>query len=165
MANTDSAAKKDYLRQQLAQSRLQLRTLLNGLSPAQWQLPVYGEGEGWTVRDVVTHLVDAEYGMTAQIERIRQGVPTIPEDFDLDRWNKRTVAKMADKTPQELLQSLAQNRAKLLEMLDSIRDDEWEKQGRHPSLRILTIEQYIQTIAGHEAKHAADIGQAVEAGE
>ncbi|MFQ5611512.1 MAG: maleylpyruvate isomerase family mycothiol-dependent enzyme [Anaerolineae bacterium] len=158
---SDSDAKKDKLHQKLTKARLQLRTLLTGLSQEQWQEPVYGEGQDWTVRDMVAHLVDAEYGLTRQIERICQGSSGIPEDFDLAAWNKKAVARMADKSPQELLQTMAQNRVKLLEVLDSIEEADWQKSGRHPSMAILTVEQYFKTIASHEANHTWEIAQAV----
>jgi hypothetical protein len=61
----------------------------------------------------------------------------------------------------ELLQTLAQTRTKTLEVLDSIRDDEWNLTGRHPAQGVITIEQYYQTMAGHDRGHTRDIKKAL----
>jgi uncharacterized protein (TIGR03083 family) len=161
MTNPTTPTKKEQLRHELDRARHELATLLASLQPDQWQLPVYGEGENWTVHNVVSHLVDGEFGMTVQIERIRRGEPTVPEDFDLDRWNKRAVAKMAEKKPEELRQALDNNRSRLLKALETVEENEWGLKGRHSSLRVLSIEQYFYLIASHEARHTADIARMV----
>jgi hypothetical protein len=52
-------------------------------------------------------------------------------------------------------------RARTLQVLDSINEDEWELQGRHPSRGLITIEQYYETIAGHDMTHTRDIKRAL----
>lgn len=152
--------KKTQWRQQLATSRQHLLRVLDQLSPEQWQTVVYSEGNTWSVRDIVSHLVDSENGMSIHIYKIRKGRETVPENFDLNRWNAGVKKRTGDISNSELRQQLDSVRAKLLEGLDTLQDHEWALTGRHPFRGVITIEQYYQTISGHESTHAADIEKA-----
>ncbi len=149
--------KKTELKQKLAQTRAELEALLTSLTPEQWHTPVVSEGDTWTVLDIVAHLVENERGMSIHVYKTRQGKETVPAGFDLTQWNAGLKGRAGSPTPAELMQHLAQNRAKTLEGLDSIGPEEWALTGRHPARGLITIEQYYETIAGHDADHTADI--------
>lgn len=153
--------KKDIWREKLAQARQELLTLLNSLTPDQWNSSVFSENETWTVATVLSHLIDAERGMSIQIHKTRKGEPTVPEGFDIHRWNASVKKRIGDLSPAELLAALESTRAKTLEGLESLQDAEWTLTGRHPTRGIITIEQYYETIAGHDLGHAQDIKQAL----
>ena len=157
-----SEQRKKALREKLAKSRLRLRTLLMRLNGEQWNTEVYHDGEeNWTVVQLVRHLTKAEQGLSINIKRIREGHGGVPEDFDLDRWNKAQVKKRADLGPKDLLAEMAKNRVRVLELIDQIEDDDWDKQGRAPTLEINTISEFLLTITNHEAQHTSDIATAV----
>jgi hypothetical protein len=149
--------KKTELKQKLTQTRTDLESLLASLTNAQWFTPIISEGDTWTVRDIVAHLVENERGMSIHVHKIRQGKETVPEDFDLTQWNAGLKGRMGNPTPAELLEALAQTRAKTMSVLESIGPEEWNLTGRHPSRGPITIEQYYETMADHDAGHAADI--------
>lgn len=146
---------------QLAASRRELLTLLEGLTPAQWQAPVFSEGDTWSVTTVVAHLAENERGMSIHVHKIRKGEETIPPDFDLTRWNAGVKKRTGEQTPAELLALLATTRAKVLEVMASLKEEDWTRTGRHPSRGLITIEQYYETMAGHELTHAQDIRKAL----
>lgn len=154
--------KKTQLKQKLAQTRAELESLLTSLTPEQWHTPIISEGDAWTVMDIVAHLVENERGMSIHVHKIRQGKETVPDGFDLSQWNAGLKGRMGSPTPAELLQNLAQNRAKTLEVLDSIGPEEWGLTGRHPARGSITIEQYYETMAGHDAGHTDDIRSALD---
>jgi uncharacterized protein (TIGR03083 family) len=153
--------KKEMWQGELAQSRQELFTLLHALQPAQWDAVVFSENESWTVATAVSHLIDSERGMSIQVHKTRKGEPTIPEGFDLDRWNAGAKKRLGNLSPAELLAALESTRTKTLEVLASINDEEWALTGRHPSRGVITIEQYYETIAMHDRIHAQDIQQAL----
>jgi hypothetical protein len=153
--------KKTGLKHQLAQAREELTRLLASLTPDQWQTPVVGEGEVWTIRDTVAHLVENERGMSIHVHKIRKGQETVPAGFNLSQWNAGLKDRMGHPTPTELQQTLAQTRAKTLEVLDSIQEDEWSLTGRHPAQGVITVEQYYQTMADHDRSHTHDIKKAL----
>ncbi len=153
-----------HWKNKLTQSRAELMAALEGLSPAEWETPVYSEGDTWTVATVVGHLADSERGMSIHVHKIRKGQPTIPEDFDVERWNAGVKERIGDRTPEELLALLESVRAKTLEVMASLGEEEWTLTGRHPSRGVITVEEYYETIYGHERMHAADIRQALGRG-
>lgn len=154
------SSKKDAIRQKLAAAREGLSGVVKALTDAQWETAVYSEGSDWTVADLFRHVVDAERGMVGLINQIRQGGEGVPADFDLARWNARAVSKSKEKTPAMLIGDMEQNRANLLQMIETLTDEDWGKQGRHGSLQILSIEQICHVVADHEQTHAQDIKRA-----
>ena len=153
--------KKVIWQEKLEQSRQELLALLHSLQAAQWEAIVFSENEPWTVTTAVSHLIDSERGMSIQVHKIRKGEPTVPDEFDLERWNAGVKKRIGNLTSAELLAALESTRAKTLEGLASLQEEEWARSGRHPSRGVITIEQYYETIAGHERMHAQDIQQAL----
>ena len=154
-------AKKEAIKDKLTAARQALTSALTGLTDEQWAARAYSEGSEWAVVDILRHVADSERGMTGLMMQIKGGGEGVPEDFDLARWNQRVVNKLADKEPQELLDSMAQNRAALFAFIDGLDDADWEKKGRHASLQIMTIEEVCHLIADHEALHLAGIREAL----
>ncbi len=99
--------------------------------------------------------------MAATIENIRSGGSGVPEDFDLARWNSRTVSKMTDFSPDELSQQLARNRQRLFDLIDDLSDEDMSIRGRHASLRVMSIKEILELIANHERGHTQDIRAAI----
>jgi hypothetical protein len=107
------------------------------------------------------HLVENERGMSIHVYKVRQGRETVPGSFDLEEWNAGLKERMGTVTPSDVLQQMAEVRAKTLAELGKIKDEEWGLTGRHPDQGTITIAQYYETIAGHDAHHYADIKQAL----
>lgn len=143
--------------QTLSEARQELLNFLQPLTPKQWQQPIFSDGSTWTVATAVSHIIDAERGMSIQVHKARKGEPTMPEGFDIDRWNAKVQERIGELNPTELLALLDSTRSKTLDVLNSLTDDDWSKMGRHPSRGIITIEQYYETIAAHDQMHLADI--------
>ena len=78
--------------------------VLSILQPEDVESHVYTtEGVEWKVRDVLAHLADAERGLLGQIRRLLVGQPTVPDDFDLNRWNRSAVRRRKDQTYAKFL--------------------------------------------------------------
>jgi len=153
---------KEILKQKLVDSKKQLTTYLATLSEEQWDVEVYSENNHWTVKDIVAHLVEAETGLSIQVYKIRKDRESVPEGFDLDRWNAGTKERMGHLTPAELLAKYDEARLQTLEKLETVEPHEWAKQGRHPSFEGLTVAQYYEIIANHVINHLADIQRVLE---
>ncbi|MBI1878762.1 MAG: DinB family protein [Chloroflexi bacterium] len=156
-----STDKKTTLKQKLTQARTDLENLLASLTPEQWHTPVISEGNTWTALDIVAHLVENERGMSIHVHKIRKGQETVPPDFNLNQWNAGLKGRMGHPSPEELLANMVQTRTRTLEGLESIRDEEWDLTGRHPARGVITIAQYYETMAGHDAWHTGDIKKAL----
>jgi len=161
-----SLEKKEAIKARLAATREEWFAALRGLTDEQWNAVAYStEGGEWRVVDVLRHVADSERGMTAMMAQVRAGGGGVPDDFDLNRWNRRVVTKLQDKSAEELLAGMEENRAALFAFIDSLEDEDWDKKGRHASGHIMTIEQVCKLIARHERDHLAEIRAALDSGQ
>lgn len=147
------ADKKVEIVEKLNDTRQQLMAFLDGLDDVGWETAVYGEDATWTITDILRHLADSERGMTGMMMQWQQGKDPIPPDFDLERWNNRVIQKAAEKTAEQLLADMQENRTNLLNYISTLQDEDWLKRGRHASLRIMSIEEVCHLIANHEMDH------------
>jgi hypothetical protein len=46
-------------------------------------------------------------------------------------------------------------------LIDGLAEEDWQKEGRHGSMQMMTIEEVVETIAEHEAQHLADLREAL----
>lgn len=154
--------KKTAIKEKLATTRTELRDTLDELSAEEWLTPVYSHASSWAIADILRHLTDSENSMTRLMIRIRDGGEGVPPDFDLARWNESRIAKARDKTPADLFADMARNREALFQFIDSLEPEDWDKEGRHGSMRVLSIEQICHLISDHESTHLNDIRQALQ---
>ncbi len=148
------------IKQDLTDARQYLNHVLDQVGD-RWDAPVYAEDTAWTVKQLLIHLMVSDKGHNNMVMAIARGENTIPEDFDLERFNRRSVEKRADITADEARAALAQTAAERDAWLDTIDGATLLKQGRHGSMRILSIEQILGVVAGHDRTHANDIARAL----
>jgi len=148
------------IREELAESRARLNQVLNAVGD-QWDTQVYSDGAQWNVRQLVTHLSISEAGMFSTAKKITQGGEGVPADFDLERYNRRSVEKNAEQTPQQARAALDQSRLEMLAWMCDLTDEQLALKGRHASLQIFAVEDFLRTIASHEKTHADDIARAL----
>lgn len=151
---------KERVLVKLERVREALLEVVDGIDGEAWERKVFSEEEEWRVSDLFRHIVGAEPSMTRLIENIRDGGKGASPEFDLARWNASRVKKTRHKSIEELTADLAQNRAYLLEVVETLEEDDWDKEGLHGSMEMMTIEEILHRIADHEEEHLQDIRQA-----
>jgi uncharacterized protein (TIGR03083 family) len=134
-----------------------------GLTPEQWDLPVYADGQTWTVRSLLVHYVTAEREMLGLFADIRAGGTGAPEDFDVDRYNAIQQRRMARLSPNELLDQFAAVRAECIAYVSGLDTADLEKPGRHPFLGMTTLGEMIKLVYRHNQTHHRDIRRALSA--
>jgi hypothetical protein len=127
------------------------------LSPDQLEQVVYSEGAGWTVYQVLVHVVGAEAAMYRLVQNILQGGAGVPEDFDLNRYNEHRVNEMAGTSCADLLEKYMQRRQQIADLVLSLGPDDLAKTGRHPFLGIATVEKIIKLFYRHDQIHIREI--------
>jgi hypothetical protein len=136
-----------------------LRALLGGLSDF-WVRGNYGENT-FSPFDVVGHLIHGE--RTDWMARVRvileRGTDQPFEPFD--RYAMYEASR--GKTIGELLDTFAALRAANLEDLRALRltPDQLARQGMHPALGAVTLQQLIATWAAHDLNHVHQIAKAM----
>lgn len=146
------------IKSNLAAGRERLNYVLDRVGD-RWNTQVYADGAAWTVHQLAVHLMISDKGQTNTIKGIAVGEEIIPADFDLERYNRRSVEKRVDATVDEVRASLAQTFAERDTWLDTLDDAALDKAGRHGSMHILSIAQILDVMADHERDHANDIAR------
>ena len=144
----------------LADARQHLNTIFDKVGD-RWDTQVYSDGAAWTARQLAIHLMVTDKGHNNTLKGIANGEETIPADFDLERFNRRSVEKRAETSVEEARASLTATAAERNAWLDSIDDTTLDKKGRHGSMRILSVEEILQVIADHDRDHGNDIAKAL----
>lgn len=148
----------EHHKNRLAAARQYLDALFDGVGE-RWDETLYSDGAQWTIRQLAIHLMIADKGHNNMVMGIAEGRNIIPEDYDLERFNRSSVSKRAEMTVAEIRAALAASRAELLAWLDKIDEDVLQKSGRHASLEIMTIDRILAVMAWHERTHAEDIAR------
>jgi uncharacterized damage-inducible protein DinB len=154
--------RKDALKARLQAARDRWDAVLDAVGD-RWEVPVYSDGLQWTVRQLVNHMADAERGQANQAMNIAEGKDIIPEDFDIERYNKRFTEKTAEKSAAQSRTELVAQRQQFLQWLDALDEAKLDNRGRHSSLQMLTVEEIIDWMAEHERRHAEDLGKVLDA--
>ena len=153
--------RKHRLHEHLILTREQLLEVIGQLQPEDWEKVVQSSEGGWTVKQALLHLATSETGQIGTGKAIANGQPTVPDDFDLNRYNNRQVEKNKDKQPGEILSGMAESRQKLLAFLEEVSEDALDKRGKHARGDVISLEQLFYRIGEHEADHTAEIKRAL----
>jgi uncharacterized damage-inducible protein DinB len=142
-------------------TRDELLSFVQGLDEASltWHPP---DG-GWSIRDNLAHLVDAEHAHRRFVQAVLEGRSVHLEGFDLDRWNEEHVARHAGQSVNEILDALRAEREETLILIVDIPPDAWDKRGDHPALGEVSVRQVIRTIGVHERMHLKEMRKSLEA--
>ena len=151
------------VKKNLADARQYLDHILDQVGD-RWETQVYSDGAAWTVRQLAIHLMITDKGHNNTIKGIANGEETIPADFDLERFNKRSVEKRTETSVEDVRAGLATTAAERDAWLDTIDDMTLDKKGRHGTMRILSIEQILGVVASHDRDHASDIARLLSIG-
>lgn len=149
--------------EKLKESRAYWDTVIEQVGD-RWETQVYADGLGWTVRQLVNHVADADKGHNNQVMNIAEGKDLIPPDFDIERYNKRVTEKTTEKSAEQSLEEMRLQRQALYDWLYLLDETKLDVKGRHASLIVMTVEQILDVLANHERNHAQDIARVLGIG-
>jgi DinB family protein len=101
------------------------------------------------VRDVVVHV----YG--TRIRRLLYEDAPLFADFDEEGYRRASLAR--GETAADLLDTIVAEQEQLARLLQTLPDAEWSREGRHPSLGVMSIEFLARRVGEHAEEHAAQI--------
>ncbi len=132
--------------EQLAEAPAKLRSALLGLS--EEQLDTRYRKDGWTLRQVVHHLADAQLnGFTRFKLALTEDRPAI-KTYEEDLWSENLSV--------DLLTAL---HARWVILLESLTESGFARTFRHPQRGELRIDDAIQLYAWHGIHHTAHISK------
>ncbi len=154
--------RKDELRSHLESRHAETWPYLQELKESDMPVEVYSSEEGtWTVKDLLGHLADGERGNLGQAERLVAGEQTVPEGFDLDRWNRGAVRRAAETPRAELLEVIAESYSSALAFLETLEESDLDKVGLHSGGETMTTEGFLRRMVNHRLEHVTDIQSAL----
>ncbi len=141
--------------EKLNDARSELMAFFDGLAAGEWDTAVYHESTTWTITDILRHLVDAERGMASMIMQWQQGQDPRPARL---RPGPLEQPHRKRKPPTKSRMNSSPTFARIAPNLPELhrhppRRRLGPKQGRHGSLRIMSIEEVCHLIADHELDH------------
>jgi len=129
--------------------------MLADLNPEDWCSP--SRCAGWTVQDVVSHLVGVNPFWRASVRAGLAGEPTrLLTGFDPVETPARMVAELPEMTPTEVLDRLVKSNDAFLAALDGIDDDGWSMLAEAPP-GLLPIRLVVQHALWDSWVHERDI--------
>jgi hypothetical protein len=113
------------------------------------------EGE-WSALETLTHLRDVVvhvYGL--RIRRLLYEQAPVFADFDEEGYRRASLAR--GEAIGGLLDTIVAEHEQLARLLHALPDADWARQGRHPSLGVMSIEFLARRVGEHAEEHAAQI--------
>lgn len=129
-----------------------LRAAVDGLNDSQLDTP-YRDG-GWTVRQLVHHVADSHANAYIRIKlALTENSPVITA-YDEAEWAKLPDSRL----PVDIsLAFTAAVHARLVALLESISDTDYEKTFRHPERGAVTLSNNLALYAWHSRHHIAHV--------
>ncbi len=143
--------RREKLKARLLQSQQKVLNIVAGWDEDTARQP--SANPNWRNQDVLAHLAAAEIGHYQVIQRLLAGQSLAIEGFDLDRHNDAEVARRRDRSFAAILDEYRRNRQATLDLLATVRDEDWDKSGYHPGGFDTTVAGVFRVIAIHEQRH------------
>lgn len=147
----------------------ELRGLVASITPEQMSLPT--ENEGWTVRNLATHVA---VGSDAIIPRMApalakgRGLLPIPVPIPgflftmiANRSNASDVKKHANASAADLVKAMEEAHEKSRRALDAVPSEGWSKQVNLPVMGRQDLHGFITRMNEHDREHAAALRKAL----
>ena len=148
--------------EKLAKERDALFARVRGLPDAALDR---ARGDGWTIRETLTHLLNAEEDHAKIIALAARGDESrLPASIDLDAHNAERIAARGTLALDALLDAMTAQRARTEALFESMSDEQLDKPFRHPALGETTVGKVFRIIGLHERMHLQEI-EAALAGE
>jgi uncharacterized protein (TIGR03083 family) len=138
--------------------------LFRALNPTDWQVQVYTDGAAWSVREVLCHFISAERAFLLLTADLLVGGDGAPEDFDIDAFNAREVARMDGLSQEELIERFEALRAHTVALTTGLDDAALAFEGRHPFFGIGQLDAFLKLIYRHNMLHERDIRRTLDKG-
>jgi len=137
----------------IAQAPDRLRAAVAGLTHEQLETPY--RPDGWTVRQVVHHVVDSHINAYTRLRlALTEDAPTI-RPYEEARWAELIDARHMDvEVSLTLLDALHQ---RFVAVLQAMNDSEWQRSYVHPESGTHSLDYLLEMYAWHGRHHVAHV--------
>jgi uncharacterized damage-inducible protein DinB len=130
---------------------LEIVSFLVQSNPADALITYRDGGQGWTVAEVIGHLLDCERLFVARAKltmtQDNPALPFPPQDDDVakGRYNERA--------PQAILDDWRQVRGEYIAYLETVPDEAWSREGTHPVYPPFSLNDQLFLACRHDLDH------------
>jgi hypothetical protein len=110
--------------------------------------------DGWTPREVAHHLADSETTSYLRLRRLLAEDHPIILGYDEEEYARRLHYDRPIASSLEVLRAV---RAASAELLETLSEDEWAREGTHSESGRYTMDVWLEIYAAHAHDHAAQI--------
>ena len=128
-------------------------SLIRGLTPRQMaRRPAPGK---WSIREIISHLADTDMVMDCRARWIAfENHPTLVP-FDQEKW---AAGRAREKEPvTETLERFRLLRRSQIRLFRRASKTDFRRTGFHPERGVVTLRVQLETLAGHDLNHLAQI--------
>ena len=128
-------------------------SLIRGLTPRQLaRRPAPGK---WSIQEIISHLADTEMVMNCRARWIAfEDRPTLVP-FDQEKW---AAGRAREKEPlAETLERFRLLRRSQVRLFRHASKTDFRRTGFHPERGVVTLRVQLETLAGHDLNHLAQI--------
>ncbi len=140
---------RDQLLERMSRLPERIRRLIADMSDSD--LKRAGIGGSWGAVEHIAHLKDLDDVTLDRVEQILQQDDPEIEIFDTDMRAIERDYHAED--PRQSIEEFHAVREMLLNRVDGLSDEEWQRTARHPSLGSITLESIIQRLDEHDDEH------------
>lgn len=134
-----------------------VRRAVAGAPPGRLTRPP-SEGE-WSALETLTHLRDVVvHVQSLRIRRLLYEDAPLFADFDEESYRPASLAR--GETVTDLRDTIVAEHEQVARLLQTLPDDQWAREGHHPTLGAMSIELLARRLGDHTGEHAAQIATA-----
>lgn len=109
----------------------------------------------WSAAEIIHHLSDSETISATRIRRIiAEAYPVLP-DYDQDEY--ALALRYNERNPKPALENFRAVRAATTQLLRTLTEEEWVRQGWHTEAGLFSAERWLRIYAIHAHDHAEQI--------
>jgi rubrerythrin len=139
----------------LRQTPVDVAMLVENLGESQLSSPALDGG--WSMRNIITHLFDAERVLQFRINLMLEQENPLLKSLAVFDW--ATNEKERPATTQEILSEYTASRQSTLTRLEAIHLSDWWRMGFHQEFGVVTVRQQASYFAMHEIIHLPSIAR------
>ncbi len=110
--------------------------------------------DGWTPREIAHHLADSETMSYIRLRRLLAEDHPAIQGYDEPEYARRLHYDRPIASSLEVFRAV---RAATVELLDSLSEEEWTREGTHSESGRYTMDDWLEIYAAHAHDHAAQM--------
>lgn len=115
-------------------------------------------GGGWSPREIIHHLADAELVGAVRLRRLLCEERPPIQGYDQEEFSHKLYYDRPIASSLEVFRTARQANA---ELLDRLSEDEWAREGTHSEVGRYTLDDWLSVYTGHLHTHVEQIRQAL----